>query len=73
MMNEKALSERIDVLETRLVHREREIEELNEIVARQWQAIDDLTRRLGAMGGRLQAVEDRADTPAGAEPPPPHY
>lgn len=73
MMDEKALSERIDVLEARLVHREREIEELNEIVARQWQAIDDLTRRLGALGGRLQAVEDRADAPADTEPPPPHY
>ncbi len=72
-MDEKALNERIDVLEARLVHREREIEELNEIVARQWQAIDDLIRRLSATVDRLQVVEDRADTPAGDEPPPPHY
>ena len=67
------LSERIDELEARLAHREREIEELNELVARQWQAIDELSLRLGTLGGRLQAVEDRADAPAGAEPPPPHY
>lgn len=72
MTDMASLSERIDTLEARLVHREREIEDLNELVARQWQAIDELTRRLGSLGGRLQAVEERADAPAGAEPPP-HY
>lgn len=73
MTDVKSLSERIDTLEARLAHREREIEDLNELVARQWQAIDDLTRRLGALGGRVQAVEERTDAPEGAEPPPPHY
>jgi len=73
MTDTETISKRIDSLETRLVHREREIEELNEVVARQWQAIDDLTRRLGVLGGRLQAVEDHADAPGGVEPPPPHY
>ncbi|MDP2124423.1 MAG: SlyX family protein [Parvibaculum sp.] len=73
MTDVKHLSERIDMLEARLAHREQEIEELNGLVARQWQAIDDLTRRLGALGGRMQAVEERTDSPDGVEPPPPHY
>jgi SlyX protein len=73
MTDTKALLKRIDELEIRLVHQDRIIEDLNEALARQWQEIDELTRKLAALGGRMQAIEESTDAPSGAEPPPPHY
>jgi SlyX protein len=71
-MNEaKALSDRIDVLETRLTFQDVTIEALNNIITAQWEKIDALTRQLAALSERLAAAETSA--PGTSNEPPPHY
>ena len=66
----QALSDRIDVLETRVAFQDETIETLNKTITAQWQQIDALTRQVAALSERLQEAE--ANTPAANEPPP-HY
>ena len=70
-MTPRTLSERIDVLETRLTFQDETIETLNKTITAQWQQIDALTRQLAALSERLQEAE--ASAPAAANEPPPHY
>ena len=70
MSDAKSLSERIDVLETRLTFQDETIETLNGTITAQWQQIDALTRQVAALSERLQEAE--ANAPAANEPPP-HY
>jgi SlyX protein len=72
MSDAKSLSDRVDVLETRLTFQDETIETLNKTITAQWQQIDALTRQVAALSERLQEAE--ANAPAAAnEPPPPHY
>jgi SlyX protein len=71
MSDVKALSDRIDVLETRLMFQDETIETLNRTITAQWQKIDALTRQLVHLNERLQEAETRA--PGAANEPPPHY
>jgi SlyX protein len=70
MSDAKSLSERIDVLETRLTFQDETIETLNKTITAQWQQIDALTRQVEALSERLREAESNA--PAANEPPP-HY
>ena len=63
MSDVKTLSERIDVLETRLAFQDETIETLNQTITAQWQQIDALTRQVAALNERLQEAES-----AGARP-----
>jgi SlyX protein len=67
----KALSERIDVLETRLAFQDETIETLNNTITAQWQQIDALTRHVAVLGERLREAETHAR--GAANEPPPHY
>ncbi len=67
----KALGDRIDALETRLMFQDETIETLNKTITAQWQQIDALTRQLVSLGERLQEAE--AHAPGAANEPPPHY
>jgi len=71
MSDLKALSERIDALESRLMFQDETIETLNKAITDQWLKIDVLTRQIIALGQRLQEAE--APDPDKAEEPPPHY
>jgi len=71
MSDVKMLSERIDVLETRLTFQDETIETLNKAITAQWQKIDALTRQLANLNERLQEAETHAPGPANE--PPPHY
>ena len=71
MSDAKSLSERIDVLETRLTFQDETIETLNKTTTAQWQKIDALTRQLVHLSERLQEAETRA--PGASNEPPPHY
>jgi SlyX protein len=72
MSDVKTLSERIDVLETRLTFQDVTIETLNKTITAQWQKIDALTRQIAALSERLQEAEARTPGTAANEPPP-HY
>jgi len=65
------LSDRIDVLETRLTFQDVTIETLNKTITAQWQKIDALTRQVAALSERLQEAE--AHVPGATDEPPPHY
>jgi len=71
MNDTKALSERIDVLETRLAFQDETIETLNNTITAQWQQIDALTRHVAILGERLREAETHAR--GTANEPPPHY
>ena len=71
MSDVKTLSNRIDVLETRLTFQEVTIETLNNTITSQWHKIDALTRQLANLSERLQEAETHVrDT---TNEPPPHY
>jgi len=71
MSDVKTLSERIDVLETRLTFQDETIETLNKAITAQWLAIDALTRQLSNLNDRLRQAE--AHLPDAGDEPPPHY
>jgi SlyX protein len=71
MSDVKTLSDRIDVLESRLTFQDETIETLNKAITAQWQKIDALTRQLVHLNERLQEAETHA--PGAANEPPPHY
>jgi SlyX protein len=71
MSDAKSLSDRIDVLETRLTFQDETIETLNRTITAQWQQIDALTRQVEALRERLQEAESNAPGPVNE--PPPHY
>jgi SlyX protein len=71
MSDVETLSNRIDVLETRLTFQEVTIETLNNTITAQWHKIDALTRQVTNLNERLQEAETHArDT---LNEPPPHY
>ena len=71
MTEMKTISDRIDVLETRLTFQDEIIETLNKTITEQWLKIDALTRQLASVSERLQEAEIHA--PGAANEPPPHY
>jgi SlyX protein len=71
MIDLKTLSDRIDVLETRLTFQDVTIDTLNKTITAQWQQIDALTRQVAALNERLQEAERHA--PGATDEPPPHY
>lgn len=72
-MTAKPDSQRLDALETRIVHQDEVIEDLNKTVAEQWKEIDRLTRELAMLSERVEQSEQSAGEDAADEPPPPHY
>jgi SlyX protein len=71
MSDLKALTDRIDTLESRLAFQDDAIETLNKTVTEQWAKIDALTRQLIALGEQLREAESQM--PGAANEPPPHY
>lgn len=67
------LAQRLAELETRAAHQEQAIQDLSDVTARQWDAIDDLVKRLDHLKNRVSTFEDTAGGAPGDEPPPPHY
>ena len=73
MTNEiKALSERIDTLETRLAYQDDTIETLNQTITAQWKQIDALSREMLSLRERLEDAEMKSGAGPANEPPP-HY
>ena len=67
------LEARVTDLEILLAEQERLTQDLSDVIAGQWKVIDGLTRDLEQIKGRLDATEDRLETIAPPDPPPPHY
>jgi len=67
------MEERITELELRFMLHENTIQELNDTVCRQEQAIILIERELGLLREQLTILSPSAIGEEGAEEPPPHY
>lgn len=65
---------RLDELESTLAFQAQSLDDLNEVIVKQWAEIDALKLELARLRARLvameQAMPDNADD---KDPPPPHY
>ncbi len=64
--------ERIDVLEFKVAHLERALQELSDVLYRQQRELDALRERSQSLSEQLQQLDDRAADSTGIEIPP-HY
>lgn len=58
MMND----DRFNRIETALAHQDRQIQDLSEMIAVQWKAIERLTHRLDMAQSKLSSLETSADS-----------
>ena len=63
--------ERVAELESRLAWQDDTLEQLNGVIARQWETIDRLLQRVERLEDRVQELEMREGGPPVT--PPPHY
>lgn len=64
---------RIDLLEEKIAYQDQVIEDLNTAITDQWRELDALKRQMSNLIEEVKEMELAARTPAGREPPPPHY
>lgn len=69
-MSDPADNDRITALEETIAHQARMIEEMSGEMARQWETIDVLKKRLARLTERFTALEETATSPAESKPPP---
>jgi SlyX protein len=65
------LEQRIDELEVRVMHQDKTIADLNDMITAQWKQLEVMERQLRRLGEEMEAMETE-DTPA-ANQKPPHY
>jgi SlyX protein len=66
------MSERIDILEFKVAHLERALQELSDVLYRQQRELDALRTRNEQLLQQVQQLEDRGGDPNRVEIPP-HY
>ncbi|MBT6093356.1 MAG: SlyX family protein [Rhodospirillaceae bacterium] len=67
---------RLDDLEAHIAHQDGAIQDLSDMVLKQWDAINALRTDVKGLEDQLHALEDEVATGPGAAPgeePPPHY
>ena len=67
------LEDRITALESYIAHQDGTIDDLNEMVNKQWAEIEALRRDLAEMQARLARVEGDIGPSQPDDLPPPHY
>lgn len=67
------LEQRISHLEQHAAHQDAAIQDLSDMTAQQWTAIDALTKKAERLKEQLQSFEEFAGSPTPHDPPPPHY
>ncbi len=65
--------QRLHDLETRVAHQDKVIEDLSDVLAKQWKEISDLNNRIDYLKNKLRELEDGIDASPAADKPPPHY
>ena len=68
-MNEK----RLDELETKVAYQELTLQQLNEVIARQQQQIDQLETACQLLSERLKALAEQPPPGSDVDERPPHY
>jgi SlyX protein len=72
MTPENRQEDRITALEEMVAHQAKAIDELSDQLAEQWKVVDRMKRALEMLGQRLIGLEDRS-TEAAPVSKPPHY
>lgn len=67
------VEQRLIALEMHIADLDSTVNDLSDMVARQWQAIEDLKAENGRLKDRLEQLEADAGSTPGEETPPPHY
>ena len=67
------LSEHLTALESHIAHQDGTIDDLNEMVNKQWTEIEALRRDLAELRARLARVEGDMGPNQPDDQPPPHY
>ena len=67
------MEDRLIDIESRLAFQEHTLQALNDVIARQQQEIDHLTRQLQHAQEQLRNLATTLPTGPQDEPPPPHY
>ncbi|NQU55807.1 MAG: SlyX family protein [Rhodospirillales bacterium] len=66
-------SGRINQLEEALAHHEVMVHDLSGEMAKQWQTIERMARKIKELEEKVATQIPLNDAPQGGEPPPPHY
>ena len=72
-MNEAELHARIETLEERIAFQEQAIDDLSRALTEQWTLLQRFNRDVTRLSDELKAVEDNLGVGDQREPPPPHY
>lgn len=67
------MDERLIEIETKVAYQEHTISELNDVIYRQQQQIDQLERICRALTDRMQDMAETATSDKGGHERPPHY
>ena len=67
------LEKRLNELEAHVAEQDNVIEELIDVLAKQWAEITDLNAKIEYLKSKTRESEDGTDSDAGSEAPPPHY
>jgi len=67
------MEDRLAELETRIAFQDSTIQELNEVVIRQQDKIDQLEQAVALLKDHVNALQPPAVAPMNEETPPPHY
>jgi SlyX protein len=67
------LEKRLNELEAHVAEQDNVIEELSDVLAKQWAEITDLNAKIEYLKSKTREAEDGTDSDAGSEAPPPHY
>ncbi|WP_316859331.1 SlyX family protein [uncultured Cohaesibacter sp.] len=65
------LEERVVDLEIQITHQANTIDDLSQMVSRQWEMIDRLTRQVKLLQDSIQELEENIGPPGNEKPP--HY
>lgn len=66
-------TDRFEALEIKIAHLERGLQELSDVVVRQQQELDHLSRRNRQLLEQLEALREQAGVRQDLHEPPPHY
>lgn len=67
------LATRINQLEEALAHHEVLVHDLSDEMAKQWQTIEAMARRIKELEEKIASQIPAGEAPQSGEPPPPHY
>ncbi len=67
----QALQNRLDLLEAHVAEQERVIQDMSEVLAKQWSSLDAMSAKVDRLLERLGALESQSDELDST--PPPHY